>query len=266
MTDDRPSFLIVNDDGVASPMLAPMAEKLSALGTVRIVVPVEEQSWRGKSVTRFGALHAEPRSEFGVEAHAISGTPSDCVNLAIHHLLPQRPDWIVSGINVGSNVGSGFIINSGTIGAALEGLIQGVSSVAFSTYLEPRYFREWSEQKALTSPEALQVVDTTTTRMAGMMASLLSSGTALRSSILNINFPGVVSPDTPVRWVPPQVTRYGSLFRRNGDGSFVHAASVDLKDDGEQATDRAVVLGGGISVTALSMDSLQVEPEGDISF
>ncbi|NIP71668.1 MAG: 5'/3'-nucleotidase SurE, partial [Gammaproteobacteria bacterium] len=75
-------FLIVNDDGPDSPMLAPMAEKLSALGEVSVSVPEREQSWQGKAMTRFGRITAAPLAGLGVRAYTVSGTPSDCVNLA----------------------------------------------------------------------------------------------------------------------------------------------------------------------------------------
>jgi 5'/3'-nucleotidase len=248
-------LLIVNDDGIASPMLAPMAAKLAPLGQVSIVVPAEEQSWKAKAMTRFGRIYARASAEFGVPAFAVTGTPSDCVNLAIHHLLPTRPDWVIAGINIGSNAGAAFVISSGTVGAALEGLVQGVPSVAFSTYLRPEYFREWNASKCLTHPHALEIIDTATARMAAMMANLIERGPPCPGAVLNVNFPGIVGPQTPVRWVPLQDSRYGAVFRPDGDG-FVHSASVGLHGDEERLTDRSVILAGEISVTALSYSGL----------
>lgn len=258
------SLLIVNDDGAESPMLPPMAEKLSALGTVRIAVPEAEQSWKGKAMTRFEKVHARSLPGMGVEAFAISGTPSDCVNIAVHHLLPEPPDWIVSGINIGVNAGTGFIINSGTVGAALEGALQSVPSVAFSTWLPPEWFGEWLEHRTLDQPGARRVIDTTTTRMAEMMAQLIATGLPPEVMVLNINFPGEVNGATPARWVPAQFNRYGKVFRPDGDG-FVHASKVELyaEDDGE--SDRSVLQDGGISVTPLSLKGLTVANIREIS-
>jgi 5'-nucleotidase len=253
------SFLITNDDGIQSPMLRPMAEKLGALGTVRIVVPSEEQSWKGKAVTRFGRVLVEPRSDFPVETCTVTGTPSDCVNLAIHHLCRPPPDWVISGINIGSNVGLGFIANSGTVGAALEAAFQGIPAVAFSAYLKPAYFRQWNEEKRLTHPESLRTIETTTSRMAAMMARIVAAGLPPGTMVLNINFPGAVTPETPVRWVPVQKNRYGSLFRREGPG-FVHAAQVGLESQDAGPNDRDVLMGGEISVTALSLAGISLPP------
>jgi 5'/3'-nucleotidase len=270
-----PRLLIVNDDGIGSPMLAPMVARLAPLGEVSIVAPAEEQSWKGKAMTRFGRIHARPCEGFGAPAFAVTGTPSDCVNLAIHHLLPAPPDWVIAGINIGSNAGIGFVINSGTVGAALEGLLQGVPSVAFSTYLRPEYFREWNADKRLTHPRALEIIASTSERMAGMMAALLRQAESRQAqavpaaprSLLNVNFPGIVRPETPVRWVPLQDSRYGAVFRPDGDG-FVHSAGVGLHGDEQRLTDRAVLLRGEISVTVLSPTGLGLEPppEGDRPF
>ncbi|HKJ00604.1 MAG TPA: 5'/3'-nucleotidase SurE [bacterium] len=254
-----PHLLIVNDDGIASPMLAPMVAKLAPLGDVSIVVPAEEQSWKGKAMTRFGRIYARASTEFDVPAYAVTGTPSDCVNLAIHQLLPVRPDWVVSGINIGSNAGAAFVISSGTVGAALEGLLQGVPSVAFSTYLRPEYFREWNADKRLTHPHSLEIIETTTARMAAMMATLIQRGAGNADAVLNINFPGIVGPHTPVRWVPMQESRYGAVFRPDGDG-FVHSAAVGLHGDEERLTDRTVILGGDISCTPLALSGLGLAP------
>jgi 5'/3'-nucleotidase len=189
----------------------------------------------------------------------VTGTPADCVNLAVHHLLERPPDWIVAGINIGANVGAAFVLNSGTVGAALEGLLQGLPSVAFSTYLPPEYFREWNASKRLTHPGALAIVESTTARMAEMVAVLLRGGDPCLGGVLNVNFPGVVTAQTPVRWVPLQDTRYGSVFRPDGDG-YVHAASVGLHGDEGRESDRSVLAAGGISVTPLSPAGLGQAP------
>ena len=258
-----PHVLIVNDDGIESPMLPPLAAKLGALlgpsGRVSIVVPAEEQSWKGKAITRFGRIHARVATEFGVPAFAVTGTPSDCVNLAVHHLLDHPPDWVLSGINIGTNAGGAFVINSGTVGAALEGAVQGLPAVAFSTYLPPEHFAQWNAERRLTHPAALEIVETTTARTVQMMAALLRSRPPGPGAVLNINFPGAVTPQTPVRWVPMQDNRYGAVFRPDGD-AFVHAAQVGLHGDEQRTTDRSVVLAGEISATVLSIAGLSAPP------
>jgi 5'-nucleotidase len=254
-----PTLLIVNDDGVQSPMLPPMVEKLSALGRVRLAVPLEEQSWKSKAMTRFGRISVERRTEFGVEACAVGGTPSDCVNLAVHLLFADPPDWVVSGINIGTNTGLGFAINSGTVGAALEGALQGLPAVAFSTLVPPELFRQWGTEKRLTGALAQRLIDSTTTRMAAMMARLLETGLPPGAMMLNVNFPGVVGAETPVRWVPLQNNRYGPVFKPEGE-DYVHGLALGFQVLDEGPSDREVVQQGEISVTALSLAGLSVPP------
>jgi 5'-nucleotidase len=254
-----PHFLLVNDDGAASPMLAPLAAALSRLGRVSIAVPAEEQSWKGSAVTRFGHIQVRRSEDFGVPAFVVGGTPADCVNLAIHHLLDAPPDWVVSGINIGSNAGMAYVLHSGTVAAAMQGVLQGVPSVAFSTYLPPEQFNEWATVRRLTHPDALHTIETTAVRTAALMARLLESGPPRREAVVNVNFPGPVTPETPVRWVPLHESRYGALFRPEGDG-YVHAGRVTLHSDDDRTTDRSTILGGEISATLISLAGLGLPP------
>jgi 5'-nucleotidase len=247
-----PTFLITNDDGVDSPFLPPMVAALRRAGEVRVCVPAAEQSWKAKAMTRWGRIEARAVDRFGVPAFAVTGTPSDCVNLALHHLFPAAPDWVVSGINIGWNAGAAFAVNSGTVGAAIEAALCGVPAVAFSAFMEPGLFNEWSTQRRLDSTQAAAVVSSTSERMAAMMAGLAASGLPPGAQVLNVNFPGPVTPRTPVRWAPLQDNRYGSLFVREGDG-FVHRFQHNLRAAGSAPSDRDAVQSGEISATLLSL-------------
>ena len=252
-----PTFLIVNDDGVDSPMLRPMVQALGELGDVCVAVPSQEQSWRGKAMTRFGHVEVAERKEFGVPTFAIGGTPSDCVNLALHHLFPTRPDWVISGINIGSNTGLAFALNSGTIGAAIEGALLGLPSLAFSTLLTPEMFKHWLRERVLPGAMGAEILASNSARMAAMVKTLLATGLPPGAQLLNVNFPGVVTLETPVRWVPMQDNRYGSLFKRKGE-VFVHGHGEGLRVIPGPTSDRDVVGAGEISVTALSMNGLSL--------
>ena len=123
--------------------------------------------------------------------------------------------------------------------------------------LPPEWFGEWLKHRTLEHPGARRVIDTTTTRMAAMMAQLIAHGLPSEAMILNINFPGAVNGDTPVRWVPAQFNRYGTVFRPDGDG-FVHASKIELHEENDGVSDRSVLQAGGISVTPLSLKGLTV--------
>jgi 5'-nucleotidase len=247
-----PTLLITNDDGVRSPFLPRMVERLKRLGTVRMAVPAEEHSWKAKAMTRFGRIQPHARNDFGVEAYALTGTPSDCVNIALHHLFPDKPDWVISGINIGWNVGAAFAVNSGTVGAAFEAALGGVPAVAFSVRMPPELFQQWITEKNLAGPEAERLLDSTTERMGRMMEALLERGLPPGAMILNVNFPGAVRADTPAHWVPLEDNRYGSLFVPDG-GGFIHRFQHNLTVVAPGPSDRQVVVDGGIAVTGLNL-------------
>lgn len=124
-------LLLTNDDGVDSPALAPFARALAALAAVDVVVPDGERSWIGKAITRAGEVATAVVERDGVAMTTCTGYPADAVQLGVHTLRPSPPDVVVSGINLGLNHGSAFLLSSGTVGAAVEGWICGLPAVAF---------------------------------------------------------------------------------------------------------------------------------------
>src|SRR3989454_659892 len=122
------NILISNDDGILARGLAVLGEVCAALGQVTVVAPDREQSGTSHSLTLHRPLHATRRPD---GAFQVDGTPTDCVLLAIGMLMPQKPDFVVSGINHGQNMGED-VFYSGTVAAAMEGLVAGIPSIAAS--------------------------------------------------------------------------------------------------------------------------------------
>lgn len=128
----RPVILITNDDGITSPGLLALKKALDEVGRTAVFAP--DRNWSAASRTR--TFHKPLRVDRvplldGGFGHATSGTPSDCVSLALLGLLGERPDLIVSGINAGLNLGRD-VSYSGTVAAAMEGARSGVPAVAVS--------------------------------------------------------------------------------------------------------------------------------------
>lgn len=124
----RPTILVTNDDGIASPGIEALAEALAHLGTVWVVAPDRERTAVGHSVTLHKPLRLTPVRQ---RWFSVNGTPTDCVNLGVMQVLPTRPALIVSGVNRGVNLGDD-VTYSGTVAAALEGTILGLPSIAVS--------------------------------------------------------------------------------------------------------------------------------------
>ena len=128
----KPLILVVNDDGVTSQGIKALVEAVKNLGEVVVVAPDSPQSGMGHAITIGKPLRLTPVHLFGdIKAYKCSGTPVDCVKLAVDKVLHRKPDLCVSGINHGSN-SSINIIYSGTMSAAMEASLEGVPSVGFS--------------------------------------------------------------------------------------------------------------------------------------
>jgi 5'-nucleotidase len=129
---ERPFLLLVNDDGIHAPGMRHLWEGLAEHADLAIVAPATEQSGTGMSLTLRQPLHIESVTWEGeTPAWKVTGTPADCVRMALAVLLERMPDMIVSGINKGSNAGRN-ILHSGTVGGVIEGALRGIPGVAFS--------------------------------------------------------------------------------------------------------------------------------------
>src|SRR5437899_3147812 len=122
------NILISNDDGILARGLAVLGEVCASLGQVTVVAPDREQSGTSHSLTLHRPVRATRRAD---GAFQVDGTPTDCVLLAIDMLMPEKPDFVLSGINHGQNMGED-VFYSGTVAAAMEGLVAGIPSIAVS--------------------------------------------------------------------------------------------------------------------------------------
>lgn len=195
----KPHILITNDDGVFAPGIKHLCKSLHEIAEVTVVAPLSEQSAVGLGLTIRAPLRvekiewAELRNVYGV-----SGTPADCVKLAISTLLEEKPALIVSGINKGGNSGRNLLY-SGTVAGAIEGVMQGIPSAAFSCFefKEPNY--------AIAEAYIASIVRY-------LLEHLLPEG-----SLLNVNFPE----RTYALPKGIKMTRQGrQLWRENPDKCF----------------------------------------------
>ncbi|MGS2764016.1 5'/3'-nucleotidase SurE [Sinomicrobium sp. M5D2P9] len=129
----RPLILVTNDDGIAAPGIRALIEVMKEIGDVIVVAPDSPQSGKGHAVTIDATLFCNKINidDQVTEEYSCSGTPVDCVKLAVNELLKKKPDICVSGINHGSN-SSVNVIYSGTMSAAVEAGIEGIPAIGFS--------------------------------------------------------------------------------------------------------------------------------------
>lgn len=129
---EQPIILVTNDDGITAPGIRNLVEAVRGLGTIVVVAPDKPQSGMGHAITIGSPLRLSKVQLFeGVEAWQCTGTPVDCVKLAVDKILHRKPDICVSGINHGANH-SINVIYSGTMSAAVEAAIESIPSIGFS--------------------------------------------------------------------------------------------------------------------------------------
>ena len=128
----KPSILITNDDGIYAPGILQLYKSLKEIGTVTVVAPLIEKSAVGHAITISDPLRViEVERDGAFFGYAVNGTPADCVKLGIQCIIKDKPDLVVSGINLGPNTATN-IIYSGTVSAAAEAVIIGIPAMAVS--------------------------------------------------------------------------------------------------------------------------------------
>ena len=231
------NILVTNDDGIHAPGIQALALALRSLGPVTVVAPDRERSAVGHALTLHHPLRVHPLRD---GYYAVDGTPTDCVNLGINHLLKAKPDIVVSGINRGANLADD-VTYSGTVSAALEATLMGIPAMAVSLV-------------TTTSGTHYDAAAAVAVRIA---SSLISHGLP-PDTYLNINIPDL--PAAELR--SPLVTcqgkrRYGGSIvektdPRGGTYFWIGGGESDFLD--LEGTDYHAVSRGHISVTPLHYD------------
>ncbi len=250
MIDRRPRILLTNDDSHDSPLFHFAIDALGELGDLHVAVPATEQSWKGKSMTRYGPLYAERIQIHDCPAWSITGTPADCVNIAIYHLLDEPPDIVVSGINIGKNVGLGFVYASGTIGACIEANIAGLPGLALSQELTPEDFFHWDKQREFkpgTRADLQQLIRELVPRV---WRALIDKHFEAPTT-WNVNFPYTPAATPSIRHTRLGFTTYGDCFRHKGDQYVFGLTRTNIDPDAD--TDDTTLKAGHVSATLLDI-------------
>ncbi len=267
------NFLVTNDDGLASPFLHELVHALRTAGHHLVVVaPKTEQSWVGAAKSRARPVHAErldstagspdPALDYALACPtwSVDGTPSDCVNIALDHLLPDgfTPDAVLSGINTGMNASLGFIIASGTIAGAWEGALHGLPAVAFSQSLTEPAYAALKASHDLPDPALLATLRHSAAHAARLAPALVATTAPHSFVVHNINFPLPCDAASAVHRTVPARVVLPRLFTppcENGLHRLVFRAGEDLSPPAP-LTDRAALAAGHISHSVLDYTRL----------
>lgn len=244
----RPTALLTNDDGINAAFLHALVAACVAEGfRVVVAAPAGERSWIGRAFSRHREVTLAEYPGLGEQAWSIDGTPSDCVNIALGHLLPTRPDVVLSGINIGFNATMPLCLSSGTLAGATEGAAWGLPAVACSLDLEQSVFEQVHRNSSV-CPPALRPHLETACRHAARFARGLVGRPVSGLHVHSLNYPAGVTAETAMERSTPALVRHGSLFKRSALG-FAFAWNDGEDHSVERQTDLAVLERGLISHT-----------------
>lgn len=228
-------ILLSNDDGFFAPGINALFDHLSKISEVTTVAPDRNRSGASNSLTLDQPIRVNP-TERGF--HSVTGTPTDCVHLGTHHLMPEPPDMVVAGINTGANLGDDTLY-SGTVAAAMEGRALGYPAVAVS--LVGHHCKHYETAARV----AVEIIE-------GLIK------TPMKHRVLNINVPDV--PYEELKGI--QLTRLGNRHRADtiipdkdpkGRPIYWLGPLPEGQDVGE-GTDFHAVMNGYVSVTPINVD------------
>ncbi len=232
-----PKILLTNDDGIQSPGLDALAESLSTLGEVIVVAPSGERSGASHSISVRRPVACE---KVGEGRWSVDGTPADTVIIALHKLLDRPPDMIVSGINLGANIGQN-VHYSGTVGAALEATLNRVPAFAISI-----------------ATRNAECDYAPTAHLGRELARLLFEEGLPEGILLNANVPEFWSGSVRFTRQSERVTRNVLREEAGPRGPVFWLQEVQLLEEIEQDSDYAAIRAGAATITPLQVQRTHV--------
>ena len=239
-------ILITNDDGVQSPGIEALVKHLYTDHEVVVAAPASQQSAKAHAITVGQRIYVDEYKSlmeaYGIEAYGIVGTPADSVKLYLEGILKNDenkfPDLVISGINDGSNLGTDLIY-SGTVGAAKEGFIHNIKSIAVSLNYHP-----------------VMTFDQVATELVKKLPELIKLEGEDREYLLNINFPVKLAEDFQWLWAYQGIRNYENAYlpKKDQSGRIFYIVEGDIIDEGNSPVSDVVLCNkGNITVTPIRL-------------
>jgi len=226
-----PALLLINDDGIQSIGLIILKKRLEKLGNVLVVAPEDERSGVGKALTTEKIELRETHLADGSKAYATTGTPADAFLLAMNKIMKGPPDLLVAGINLGPNLGIDDLLNSGTLGAALEAAIHKVPAIAVSYCIEK--ITEQQVEKRKVTIEELELPATLAEKAARYV---LRNGMPHDVDIISINVPEKAE-SNEIEITNLSYKGYGDIHTNQEDGYKIMSWALSSYPNDHPGTD-----------------------------
>jgi len=240
------SILLTNDDGYSCAGFYPLLDELKKLYDVTAIAPDSQKSASAKSLSIHSPIPFKKLTHEGHDVFAIDGSPADCVQVGLYGLMEKRPDFVVSGINAGANIGNAMILSSGTIGAAMEGAIDGVVSIAASM-IEPTdktidYF----------NPSGYKYFENAAKIVARLVKLIENMDLPKGIDVISINIPFDAKEDADIAITRPSLHSTGGIYKRSGDTFSYDKWDVSFENmmDG---TDLKAIHEGKVAITPIDL-------------
>jgi len=243
-----PEILLTNDDGHKSAGFFPLLQELSTHFSVVSITPDREKSWIGKAITTKEKLQIQSVQKGTFEIFLLNGTPADCVQIGLYNVLRTRPKMVVSGINLGTNVGHARILSSGTIGAAMEASIERVPSIAASLWIP----HDIKKTMNLYDEKNYYVFENAAKITGKLTKLLLEKDVGEDADLFSINIPFDATLDSEIELTKPFKEPYGQLFHQK-DNYFFHRTPRLGFNHLQDGTDLKALHEGKIAITPISL-------------
>lgn len=244
MTD----ILVTNDDGYKSAGFVALVKELTKKYSVTAVVPDRGRSWIGKAITTKKELKLRRITYDDVDMFLLNGTPADCVQIGLYDAVDTRPKMVLSGINIGLNIGQARTLSSGTIGAAIEGSIDGVRSIATSLSI-PMNIRD--KKTDFYTPESNQLFENAA-KITTKVTTILMDKAFVGVDLFSLNIPFHATVDTPLEITTLFRTRYGRLFHKKGSKYLHQTPPIQFKNM-DEGSDLKALNENKISLTPMNI-------------
>ncbi len=237
-------ILITNDDGIHAPGLKALFDAFKDKHDIWIVAPEREQSATSHRIT----IHEPLRAKWvtvsdDMQGYAVDGTPADCVKLGLSQLIPQKPDWVIAGINPGANTGFN-VFYSGTVAAAREASAMSIPSMAVSIAYD-------------TSADSIEY--TKAAQLIGKLLEKMSQHILPAGTMLNVNFPSVpVNQTRGIKWVRQATYHLYKVYEKRADPRKKHyywMGDEKVLVTNEQFTDVGALENNYIAISPITIDT-----------